>query len=245
MGKLVSKIGIICGLKSEAKMVRRAFPDDRVDVVVSGANSMRAEQLATALCQNGTRANGEVREAVDLIISVGVSGGLLPAYQPGDLVIGQKVVTAHGEEYICDPDCLDIVKKSHRAAGINPSIIFGSDEIIASADEKSRIYKQTGAKSVDMESHGAARAASMADVPFLAIRAIADPADRVLPDAALGAVTPEGGTRVLGALMKAARNPIELSALMQLGADSKEGLKSLSVNLSGFLGVLLLGRDFG
>ncbi len=235
----MAKIGIICGLKSEAKAVRTAISDERIDIVISGANAERAELLATALCQSTQQ-----REAVSMVISVGVSGGLLPAYQAGDLVIGKEVITETGENFPCDMKCLDFMQRSHKAAGISPSIIYGSDEVILSAEHKQTIYQETGAKSVDMESHGAARAAARAGIPFLAIRAIADPADRALPEAALNAVKPDGGTRVLSTLVKAAQNPIQFSELMQLGADSKEALKTLSVNLSGLLGVLLLCRDF-
>lgn len=241
----MSKIGIICGLKSEAKAVRAAFPDERVDVVISGANAQRAELLARALCQPGKDQFGAERGAVDLILSVGVSGGLLPAYQPGDLVIGSEVVTKNGERFACEPRGLEMLKKSHRAVGINPSIIYGSDEVVMSAEHKQKIHAETGAKSVDMESHGAARAAAQAGIAFLAVRAIADPADRALPTAALNAVKPDGGTRVFSTLVNAARDPLQFSELAQLGNDSKQALKTLSINLSGLLGVLLLGRDLG
>lgn len=234
----VASIGIICGLKSEAKAVRAAFADDRVDVVISGANADRAELLARALCQPS-----QTRNAVEMIISVGVSGGLLPAYQAGDLIIGKEVVTATGERFACDEAGLAMLQKSHKSAGISPSIIYGSDEVILTTDHKRKIFEQTGAKSVDMESHGAARAAAEAGIPFLAIRAVADPADRALPEAALNAVKPDGGTRVLSTLVKAAQNPIQLSELVQLGSDSKQALKTLGGNLRGLLGVLLLSRD--
>ncbi len=237
----MAKIGIICGLKSEAKAVRKAFPDERVSIAISGANADRAYALAKGFADEGNAAG----EGGRLIISVGVSGGLLPAYAPGDLVIGSKVVTISGEEYHCSSDYIDLLKRSHKAAGISPSIIYGSDEVILTIEEKNRLYQETGAKSVDMESHGAARAAKEAGLGFLAIRAIADPAGRALPEAALNAVNEDGSTKIVGTLFKAMQNPIQLSELAQLGSDSKEALKTLSVSLGGFLGVLLLGSDLG
>ena len=234
------KIGVICGLLSEAKAVRSMFPDERVDIVISGANAARAEKLATALCQGSPTS-----PRVDMIVSAGVSGGLLPAYQPGDLVIGSEVVTENQERFPCDAGALARLQHSHRAAGISPSIIFGSDRVISSPAEKEQLRTRYDAKSVDMESHGAARAAHRAGVPFLAVRAIADPAQRALPSAALGAVKPDGGTRIAATLAKAAMQPTQFPALIQLGQDSNQALKTLGVSLRGFLGVLLLSSNLG
>ncbi len=94
-----------------------------------------------------------------------------------------------------------------------------------------------------MESHGAARAAKRAGVPFLAIRAIADPAHRALPKSALGAVAPDGSTKVVSTLMKAAAAPWEFPALLQLGFDSDRALIALGRNLGGLLGALFVGLD--
>lgn len=227
-------VGIVCGLKSEAQAVQQAFNDDRLSIRVSGANAERAEALTNELCDTGA----------EMIISVGVSGGLLPAYAPGDLVIGRQVITSTQERFACHEPSLAILKRSHKADGIQPSIIYGADDVILTTEKKNEIYQATGAKSVDMESHGAARAALKTDTPFLAIRAIADPADRALPTAALNAVNPDGSTRVFSTLINAAKDPGQLPALMQLGQDSQKALETLRTHLGGLLGVLLLSRNF-
>ncbi|MEL6506177.1 MAG: phosphorylase, partial [Pseudomonadota bacterium] len=87
------------------------------------------------------------------------------------------------------------------------------------------------------------RAAQGSGAAFLAIRAIADPADRTLPSAALNAVNKDGSTKVFSTLVNAARDPGQFPALLQLGQDSSNALSTLSGNLGGLLGALFLRGD--
>ena len=214
----VGFISVVCGLKSEAAAVRGALGDDaRMRIGVSGANAARAEEIANAFCAEGARA----------ILSIGVSGGLDPALKPGDLVIGAAVIDDAGALYESDPGLLaairgDVGRKAQ---------IFGADDIIDSAKAKAALFRDHQAIAVDMESHGCACAAAEADVPFLAIRAIADPANRALPPAALGAVAPDGSTRVFKTLGAALRDPKQFPELMKLGEDSAAATKTLRLDL--------------
>ncbi|HRX38361.1 MAG TPA: hypothetical protein P5072_02910 [Parvularculaceae bacterium] len=226
-------IAIICGLKSEAAVVRAAAPAEKVRVGVSGADAKRAEDLAAQLCREGAKA----------VISVGVSGGLSPQLSTGDLVFGNVVRTEKGEEFFADPALLTVLETADIPVAAPRAALFGADVIIASARDKARLFDQFGALAVDMESHGAARAAKAAGVPFAAIRAIADPCSRALPPAALNAVTPDGGTRVLSVLLECAKAPRQFPALLQLGSDSEKALASLRGGLSGLLGRLLFSLD--
>ena len=80
-------IGAVCGLKSEAEVLRRAVPDARLRIAVSGADAARAESLAAEFCRSGAAA----------IVSVGMAGGLAPDLRPGELVVGDVVRTAADE----------------------------------------------------------------------------------------------------------------------------------------------------
>ncbi len=105
--------------------------------------------------------------------------------------------------------------------------MLGSDRAIASAAEKIRLHGAAGVAAVDMESHGIARAAAKAEVPFLVVRAVADPAARDLPHAALVATGPDGGLR-LGAIMGALlSHPWEIAAMIRLGAETRRAFAAL------------------
>ena len=215
-------IGVVCGLRSEAAAVRAAIGDDaRVRVGVSGANAARAETIAAQFCEDGARA----------ILSVGVSGGLDPDLQPGDLVVGDRVINADGAAWPSDMGLLKSIITGAHGNAANCGSLFGSDNVIAGGDEKAALYQKYGCLAVDMESHGAARAASAAGVPFLAVRAIADPAERALPPAALNAVAPDGSTRVAATLIAALRDPKQFPMLIKLGRDSSAAVKTLRTEL--------------
>ena len=226
-------IGIICGLKSEAQAVAAVVDSAKIRVGVSGANAARAEEIAQGFCGEGATA----------IVSIGVSGGLDPALQPGDLIFGRHVIGDDGARYDCDPHLSDVLRDDLASRNAKTGALFGSDDIIESAARKAALFQTHGCLAVDMESHGAARAASQHKVPFLAIRAIADPADRALPKAALGAVAPDGSTLVLKTLGAALRDPKQFPELLKLGADSAAATKTLSRDLGLLFGSLFLSLD--
>jgi len=215
-------VGIVCGLKSEAAAVRSVLDEGiSIHIGVSGANAERAEKLAEEFCNAGAAA----------IISVGVSGGLEPALKPGDLIIGDRVITADGAVYASDMALLKSLLTSARGDQAICGSLFGADKIIADAEEKAALCQKHACIAVDMESHGAARAAAQAGIPFIAIRAIADPADCALPGAALGAIADDGSTRIIATLGAALRDPKQFPALVKLGRDSSAALKTLRRDL--------------
>ncbi len=226
-------IGIICGLKSEAQAVSAVVDSAKIRVGVSGANAARAEEIAQGFCDQGAAA----------IISVGVSGGLDPALRPGDLIFGSRILGDDGARYDCDQYLASVLQDELAARSAKTGVLFGSDDIIENTGKKAALFQNHACLAVDMESHGAARAASQYRIPFLAIRAIADPADRALPKAALGAVAPDGSTRVLKTLGAALRDPKQFPELMKLGADSAAATKTLSRDLGPLFSCLFLSLD--
>ena len=231
----MSFIGVVCGLKSEARAVRAALganagAEDRVVIGVSGANSARAEGIAQGFSASGATA----------ILSIGVSGGLDPKLRSGDLIIGGRIITSDGEAWDSDPSLLAAIGDASAARGAATGPLFGADEIIATAAAKADLFENFNCLAVDMESHGAARAAGAAGTPFLAIRAIADTADGVLPKAALNAVAEDGSTRTLATLGAALRAPSQIPELMKLGQASGAALKTLRRDLSALLPRLMV-----
>ncbi|MEX0644442.1 MAG: hypothetical protein WD076_03985, partial [Parvularculaceae bacterium] len=154
-------IGVVCGLKSEAAAIRASASGDKVRIAVSGASAERAEKLAHEFCRDGAKA----------ILSVGVSGGLDPMLKSGDLLLGEVVLTRKGEEFAAAGPLLAALARETDEP-LRRAALYGADQIVATALAKARIYEQFGAAAVDMESHGAARAARAHGVPFAAIRAI-------------------------------------------------------------------------
>jgi hypothetical protein len=78
-----------------------------------------------------------------------------------------------------------------------------------------------------MESHLVAEVAARRALPFLAIRVIADPASRALPQLVLNASRPDGSVRVGGVILELVRRPGDLAALWTLARDYRAAMRSL------------------
>jgi hypothetical protein len=121
--------------------------------------------------------------------------------------------------------------------------LAGSERVVAAVSDKQALLATTGACAVDMESHAVATIASDAGIPFLVVRAIADPADRVIPQAALEALRPDGQVRVAAVLGGVIRQPSQLIALLRLARESAVALTNL--RRAAALGGPRLGYDQG
>ena len=78
-----------------------------------------------------------------------------------------------------------------------------------------------------MESHAVAAAAARAGVPFIAVRAIADPAERAIPTSALAGLAPDGSTRPIAVVARLALRPWQIAGVIRLAADSAAALAAL------------------
>ncbi len=97
----------------------------------------------------------------EMLVSFGVAGGLDPTLKPGTLVVGDKAW-------------------AERLGAVH-GMVVGSDVPICTVADKARLAGSV----VDMESHIVERVARQAGLGFVAVRAVLDPAERAVPDAAV------------------------------------------------------------
>ena len=215
----MTRLGVVTGLKAESRIIERSAPRAVPAVACAGASGTRAQVLATRL----------IGEGAELIVSFGLCGGLEPGLRPGTMIVAETVLGEDGMTAATDMAVRARLFEALFAAGLRPGggAILGSDVPIARAAAKARLHAKTGARAVDMESHGVARAAQAAGVPCLVLRAVADPAERDLPRAALVATAPDGDLRtgaLLGALLL---RPWEMPAMMRLGREARQAFTTL------------------
>ncbi len=210
----MSGLGVVTGLKSEAACLP-AEGLALIGVVCAGASAGRARQAGLELADRGA----------DALLSFGIGGGLDPKLTPGDLVIADRVIGPDGHRFDTDEAWRRRLRRLDTPLAVAP--IAGSDRLVASAAAKRALHAATGAALVDMESHGVAAAAAARDLPFLAVRAVADPAGRAVPWCARAGVTPDGRTRPLMVLGRLCLHPWELPALIGLARDAAQALAAL------------------
>ncbi len=197
---------ILVGFAAEAAIARRTgWP-----VVIGGGTEAGAARVARQAIAAGARG----------LVSFGLAGGLDPALPAGRLIVPEAVL-AHGRRWPADPGLL------RSLGGPSGPLLLGLDRIAASAKEKRRLWADTGASAVDMESGAVAEAAKEAGIPFAVLRAICDPADRDLPPAAAVALDAEGRIalgRLIGSLIA---HPGQIPALIGLARDAALARKTL------------------
>jgi hopanoid-associated phosphorylase len=210
-------------MTTEVRALGRWADDPRISIGISGARPDRAEAEARRLVAAGCR----------VLLSWGVAGGLKPGLRPGQLVIPAGIVAEDGVNWSPSQNLRVTV------AAVVPSPLWGEgqggggfllglDRMVLSAAEKAALFEQTEAVAVDMESHRVARVAAEADRPVLAIRAIGDPAGRVLPALAARALREDGRPRIGPVIAGLLRRPGDLGALLRVKRDTDAALASLA-----------------
>jgi adenosylhomocysteine nucleosidase len=176
----------------------------------------------SVICSQGAQLAAALESAIaggaSGIISFGVAGGLAPDLAAGDWVAATAVRI---EQQFFPTDGLWTRSLVERLPGALQADILGMDFPVADPLEKQRLHAQTGAAAVDMESHIAARIAAARQVPFVACRAIIDPAAERLPPAALVGLRADGTADVLAVLRSVLEQPGQLPALVRTALDAR------------------------
>lgn len=203
---------LVCGLAAEARIAARAG----LRVACAGSAPERAATLARQLAAEG----------VSALVSFGVAGGLDPALGPGDLVIAAEVVA--GRERLVVPEAWRD-RVAARLPGARIARVAGASAPVATIEAKRALRLATGAIAVDLESEAVARAALAAGLPFLAVRAVADPANRVLPPEAARWIRDDGGIAAPRVALAAVARPSLLPCLVRLASDMRRAIGSLGL----------------
>jgi adenosylhomocysteine nucleosidase len=200
----------VTGLAREARLIARPH----LAIAIGGGDSHALRtRIETALDAGARR-----------IISMGVCGALDPSLAVGDCVVATDVVTEH-ESYVTHHAWTKELLT--RLPASQPGAIAGTDGIIADGTAKTRLHRATGAATVDMESHIAARVAHERGLPFAAIRVVSDSAERALPPAALIAMSPTGGIDFYALLHSLYANPGQIPALLRTAWEAEKAFRVL------------------
>jgi len=204
-------IGIICGLRSEAKIADR-IPN--IIVACSSARSDRALALARHIAS----------QKIDRIISFGLAAGLSEDLVAGDLILGGSVMSANNA-WEADQEWNNKFLDNMSCALCVP--VWGSKTIVKDSHHKEMIYVRSACLAADMESHAVAIAAQEANIPFNIVRAISDPFDMDLPDAAVSCVNDDGSIDMKSVFNSIKKDKSQIFDLIKLGINTSMAMKSL------------------
>jgi nucleoside phosphorylase len=117
--------------------------------------------------------------------------------------------------------------KNGEGQGVRVGAILGLDRMLSSPREKADGFARRGALAIDMESHHVARAAGERNLPFIAVRAISDQADEVLPAIMTTFIDAEGQTKMSAVLAALIFGRVSLGELLRAGGASRRAHQAL------------------
>jgi adenosylhomocysteine nucleosidase len=225
-------VGVVCALAAEARHLgpatRRhetltALADGTL-LAVSGMGRTAAAQSARALMDAGATA----------LVSWGMAGGLDPALAAGTIFLPSEVISLDGVTVTTAGHWRErlssaVAARVHITQGpVTQGRLLTSPKAIGSPADKAKVFRETGAVAVDMESLAIAEAAHSRQLPFLAVRVIVDSAADALPRAVTAAADSEGQLRVWRLMGALARAPADLGSLIRLARRYRAANRSLA-----------------
>jgi len=152
------------------------------------------------------------------LLSFGIAGGLAPRLAPGTLVLADAVIASDGTRHPVDAHgapCRGDLSTPWRAMS---SAAMRSPP----PRPRRRRFMRAAAPSPSIsKARSSAGAASRAGLPFLVIRAIADPAEHDLPPAASARLKPDGRPDLRAVFHFVLMEPGQIAALIGLAFDTR------------------------
>jgi len=217
----VSRILVLTGVEVEARGLARHLGLERV--ATTGSPGYRGGHLEIACTGPAAARLGEPAEGPlpDLVVSAGACGALDPALGVGALVVPEAVL-AEGRREPLDP------LRGLPAAGTLLSVTA----VVDSAAAKARLWMQTGASSVDMESGPIVAWARRRGIRVAVVRGVSDTAAEAVPADLAGLVEPSGRVRTTSALRAVLARPRAVSDALTLGRGTAAALKAVAAALA-------------
>ena len=223
----LTSLGIVAALNSEARTLANRPLRTRTVIQlkentllkVSGLGAKRAHAAAESLLAKGATA----------LLSWGSAGGLAASLLPGNLILPKTVISSDQSVFPVDADWHESLCRLLRGyEDFHTGPLAESPTVLTSPAEKRAFSEQYDAMAVDMESASVAQMASDARVPFIVVRAIADPLEMTLPLSGLEAIDRHGRLQPLKLLHGLIRNPAELFLLIRLARHFRDARRTLA-----------------
>ena len=223
----MKQIGIVVALPGELRTLTKCkIPigkperlSDQLLIAVSGAGPTQASTAAKLLHEHGANA----------LLSWGCAAALQSRLRAGHLVLPEQIKSEDETVYQVDSAWHRQIYQavSNKIERVDSGPMVESRLLVATAHEKQILANTSNAVAVDMESAALARFAEQMNVPFMAVRAIADPIEMSLPEAVSRAMDQNGDVNISRLLSHLLFHPGETGALIRLGIQFRAAQKIL------------------
>jgi adenosylhomocysteine nucleosidase len=241
---------VFAAMQTEVRTCLGGLRDYR-EAEVSGFPIVEADGIV--ICQTGLgRRSKDAATAVisrnpaDVVLSVGVAGGLAQKHGCGDVIVCETIDHESHRGAKTRVECVTsdarLVPAAVAAAeGLGLPVTRGSsltlDEPAWDADAKAYHHAWKSHDIVEMESFWIGDAAAKAGVPFVAIRTISDTSGHALPNT--GSVQPDGSFDQQRFLDYAREHPETAELIAQTAECSRAAFGNLAIVMTAFLPPLI------
>ncbi len=223
-------IALITGLEFEKNILLNESTDNETSLYigVAGLGAPFAEAVVKRALNFGAKA----------IVSFGVCDGLDPALPTGSVILPQTILAPAeiSVDMAWRNRLQEILTEQY---DISSGALLTVKKTVTSVEEKARLFKQTGACAVDMESSLLAIEAAKHDLPFIAVRVVHDPASQAIPAAFADIINPQGQISVWKLLKGLAFNWPGAKVIQEASSNDQQA----RTNLAGLTRLAL--PDFG
>ncbi len=186
---------------------------------ISGIGARRARVASETLMKKGATA----------LLSWGSAGGLLATLSPGSLILPEKVLSSDQISFSVDTQWHErLCARLRGHADLHTGPLIQSPTVVRSPEEKIALFNRYGVVAVDMESAAVAQVALLEGVPFMAIRAVSDPAYVSIPPSAMTIIDERGIFRPARLLRSIFRHPRELLPLARFARTFRAAQTTLA-----------------
>ncbi len=158
--------------------------------------------------------------------SLGLAAGLDPALRTGDLLLAARVGTGRAPAAAASraAPLAAVLRLPHLHLG---ELLTASSPVLT-VEAKAALRRATAAAALDMEAAGLVAVAEAARLPWLALKAVLDPAHEPLPPFLLAGAGRQGGLRPAAVLAGCCLHPARLRTLCAFAGRSRRALRSLA-----------------
>jgi len=156
---------------------------------------------------------------LDVVVMIGVAGGLDPSLAIGDLVVPESVLDgATGRHY-----------RPATPAGHTPAGVLHTSATMVHDDTEFDRLRAEGVVALDMETAGVGAVCEAEHRPWYVFRAISDRvADGIVDESTLAMTRPDGGADLGAVTRLVLRRPSVLAQLVKLGRDTARATAAIS-----------------
>ncbi len=185
------------------------YRDGHLEVLCAGVGARRLAERAAGC-------------AAALVVSAGVCGALAPHLEPGAVVVPEAVIGPGGSRHATD--ALPGLARS--------GTLLTVPAVVETPAAKARLWMETGALAVDMESAAVIEWARARGLPVAVIRGVSDAAAQAVPADLAALVEPAGRVSAGRALRTILARPRAIAGALALRRGADRALRAVAATLA-------------